>query len=199
MSKHSRSVFKVPEEPRSRTSDVLVSLISRSQQSEVTLRTLTDRLGDRTFGLLLIIVASLSIIPFVSIVTGLLISLLGMQMVMGVTRAWLPRTVLDRRLPKEGVQLALRTFEPRVRAFERYVRPRLQFTEAFIVDRVIGAMIVVLGIVIALPIPFANMIPALVVIVMGLGLTERDGLVQICAAILGIAVLVGIYLIVAAQ
>ena len=190
--KSNRTIFTVPEAHRTRTSDVLLSLIERSRSAPVTLRILTDRMGDRTFGMLLILVSIFNVIPFVSSLAGLVIVCLGIQMSIGRTTVWLPSMILDRQLHNESVAIALEAFEPRVRAIERYLRPRLPFTEAYIVDRINGLLITILGAIITLPIPFTNLGPAVVVVVMGLGLLERDGLVQICAAALGILLIVGI-------
>ncbi len=165
---------------------MLLGLIERTRQPDVTLRSLTDRLGDRTFGMLLVLIAIFNVIPFVAVIAGPLIAVLGVQMAMGMTHAWLPKVILDRQLPPDGVQTALAMFEPHVRSMERFVRPRWQFSEAPVVDRINGLIIVILGIVIAFPIPFTNLGLALVVIVMGLGLMERDGLIQLSAALTGL-------------
>ena len=72
------TLFTVPNKPRSRTSDVLLTLIESTNQPSVTLRNLTERLGDRTFGMLLVLAAIFSVIPFVSLISGLLIAILGL-------------------------------------------------------------------------------------------------------------------------
>lgn len=189
--KNGRSLFTVPDAPRTKTSDVILSLIDRCQSPPITLRILTERMGDRTFGMLLILLSIFNIIPFVSLFAGLLIMLLGGQMIIGRTTVWLPRIILDRQLHTKSVIKALQIFEPRVRGIERYLRPRLQFTEASIVDRLNGLLIVFLGMIIALPIPLTNIAPAILLVVMGLGLLERDGLVQLCAAIIGTVLFIG--------
>jgi hypothetical protein len=106
-------------------------------------------------------------------------------MSVGGRQVRLPKFILDRPLPAIRVKGALLSMLPTVQTIERYVRPRLIFTEAPVVDRFNGVVIAVLGLVISLPIPFTNIIPAIVVIFMGIGLSERDGLVQILAACLG--------------
>lgn len=159
---------------------------------------LTERLGDRTFGILLILLAAFNVIPLVSMFSGLLASLLGIQMVLGMKRAWLPKAILNWQLPSRHVRNALLAFEPRIRTIEKYIRPRWQFSEAPIVDRINGLVIAILGIIIALPIPLTNLGPALVIVVMGLGLLERDGLVQFVALIFGLTVITLIYFLVIA-
>ncbi|MDX1450968.1 MAG: exopolysaccharide biosynthesis protein [Oleiphilaceae bacterium] len=186
-------LFAVPAAKRSRTSDVLLELAEQCLQPTLTLRSMTERLGDRTFGMLLVLLAIFNIVPFVSLVAGLLIVSLGLQMAFGLRRVWLPKAIMDRALPQSSVRKALLAFEPRVRKIERYVRPRWHFTEAPIVDRINGFVIALLGAVITLPLPLTNLGPALVVVLMGLGLLERDGLVQLGAALLGIGAMLAVY------
>ncbi len=175
-------LFEIPSEPRTRTSDVLLALAERSKESEITLRILSERFGDRTFGMLLVLFSIFNVIPFVSLFAGLFVVSLGLQMAAGMSRAWLPAAILDRRLPAERVRAALLAFEPKVRAIERYVRPRWRFSEAPIFDRINGLIIAFLGIIIMIPLPLTNLGPAFLVVFMGLGLLERDGLLQIIAA-----------------
>ena len=146
--------------------------------------------------MLLIILAVFNVIPFVSLLSGLLVVILGLQMAVGMKQARLPKFILDRQLPPEGVRTALLSFVPKVQAVEKYIRPRWQFTEAPVVDCINGLVLAALGCVIALPVPFTNLIPAVVIIIMGLGLLERDGLMQVVAASLGIgAISLSYYLI----
>ncbi|EJI1278086.1 exopolysaccharide biosynthesis protein [Vibrio vulnificus] len=187
-----KALFAVPENQRSRTSDVIVELIKQAQSPGITLRNLTDRLGDRTFGMLLMLIALFNVLPLVSIIGGILIATLGLQMILGRRKAWLPSVILDRELPNEKVQAILRTFEPKVRKLEQYIYPRIQYMEAPVVDQVNGCIILLLGLLISLPFPFTNIAPAFVVMIMGLGLMERDGLLQIGSFLLGMLSIGGI-------
>lgn len=186
-----QALFEVPSQPRTRTSDVLLALAERSSQSKgVTLRNLTERLGDRTFGMLLVLFSIFNIIPFVSLFAGLFVVSLGLQMAVGMSQAWLPAFILDRTLPADRVRTAILAFEPKVRAIERYVRPRWKFSEAPIFDRINGLIIALLGMIIMIPLPLTNLGPALVVVVMGLGVMERDGLLQVCASVIGLLLMI---------
>ncbi|ENV2990687.1 exopolysaccharide biosynthesis protein [Vibrio vulnificus] len=187
-----KALFAVPENQRSRTSDVIIELIKQAQSPGITLRNLTDRLGDRTFGMLLMLIALFNVLPLVSIIGGILIATLGLQMILGRRKAWLPSVILDRELPNDKVQAILRTFEPKVRKLEQYIYPRIQYMEAPVVDQVNGCIILLLGLLISLPFPFTNIAPAFVVMIMGLGLMERDGLLQIGSFLLGMLSIGGI-------
>lgn len=180
-------LFKIPDQNRSKTSDVIASLIQSIPNQDITLRALVDRLADRTFGLLLILISIFNILPFFSILGGLLIISIGIQMSVGRKTVWIPRFILDKTLPADKVRSVMRSFEPKVRYFEQYIRPRMLASEAPIVDRINGLVIASLGIIISLPIPLTNILPSLVVMIMGLALAERDGVLQIVSAILGIS------------
>jgi hypothetical protein len=54
-------------------------------------------------------------------------------------------------------------------------------------ERVIGLICVILSILSALPIPFGHMVPALALVVIGLGLIEHDGVAILLGAALGLA------------
>ncbi|HFQ5289818.1 TPA: exopolysaccharide biosynthesis protein [Vibrio vulnificus] len=64
--------------------------------------------------------------------------------------------------------------------------------EAPVVDQVNGCIILLLGLLISLPFPFTNIAPAFVVMIMGLSLMERDGLLQIGSFLLGMLSIGGI-------
>jgi hypothetical protein len=190
-----KPIFIAPEQHRRRTSDVLAYLASKCTENTVTLRYLMNGLGDRTFGIALIILAAFNIIPFISIFSGLLVAAVGVQILLGRSQLYLPDKMLDHPLLAERVHSTLIMFSKKVCRLERFIRPRWHFTEAPIVDRFNGVVVVLLGIIIALPIPFVNTGPALVIIIMALGLLERDGVVQILATIIGFSVLGAIYIL----
>ena len=59
---------------------------------------------------------------------------------------------------------------------ERFVRPRLAFLTGRIGARLVGVACTLIALVLVLPIPFANLVPALALGVLSVGLTRKDGL-----------------------
>jgi len=57
------------------------------------------------------------------------------------------------------------------------LQPRLGFMFGPIGDRLIGLVCTTLGLVLILPIPFGNLLPAASIAALALGLTQRDGAV----------------------
>ena len=84
----------------------------------------------------------------------------------------------------------MKALAPRVAAvlswFERLLTPRFSWVTGPRMERVFGAISIVLSLVTALPIPFAHNLPALGLVLIGLGLIERDGLAILAGAVIGI-------------
>ena len=78
-----RKLFIPPPQRRSHTSAVLLEMISGELPAEISLGQLTARLGDRTFGMLLILAASLNVIPLANLILGPVIEERFIQIVTG--------------------------------------------------------------------------------------------------------------------
>jgi len=120
--------------------------------------------------------------------SGPLVSLIGLQLLAGLRRPWLPRMVGDRG-PRRGT---LAHFEHRVspwlRRLERLVRPRLAgLIDHPVATLVTGLLLVLLGVLLALPIPFTNYLFGLLLLAYALALVERDGVLMVIAWIAGLA------------
>jgi hypothetical protein len=113
-------------------------------------------------------------------VFGLLILLIGAGVATD-SLPLMPKRLLDRALSTGHVLPALRKGAEIFRRFERLIRPRaLAMTSGPIANFVNGAVIVIAALVLMLPIPlvpFTNSIPALAVVLLSIGMVERDGIV----------------------
>lgn len=148
----------------------------------ITLRRLIEAIGEQ--GLLLLCgIASLPFllpvsIPGVSTVFGLAIVLAALAITLN-RLPWLPRRVLDRELPSEKLRAALRRGLDMVAKVERFVRPRLTgLTQAGLMSRANGLMLMLAGILLMAPlgfVPFSNTLPAVAVLLLSIGMMERDG------------------------
>jgi hypothetical protein len=91
----------------------------------------------------------------------------------------LPRFVGQRRLPPERMGPLLASAARLARRLEGLVRPRLAFLHAGPgMARLagLGVALAGLGLMLPLPIPFSNALPAWAVVLLAMGLMERDGL-----------------------
>lgn len=158
----------------------------------VTLGVIADRLGPRAFGFI-ILFASLPMIipslPGVSTVFGLVILAAALQIAVGRRRIRLPRRFRRYTLASAKVRTLVRKALPTIERIERVVRPRwIALTRGRALNAA-GALIVLLAIVMALPIPGANPPPAVACALMAIGILERDGVVVALGALVGLAAL----------
>jgi len=150
-----------------------------SQDETVTLGELRDRLARRGFGLLMIVLALPTLIPILppgsAAIIGLLYILLSLQMLFGKDEPWLPARMSRYRLSARTIR-ALRTRGiPFLQRVERFSRPRPLSLDDRVVSRGVALVVLVLGIILFTPLPFLNTLPALAVLLMGIGLLNRDG------------------------
>jgi hypothetical protein len=159
-----------------------------TEDQTVTLGELRDRLARRGFGLLMIVLALPTLIPVLppgsAAVIGLLYVLLSLQMLFGRDEPWLPARLSRYRLSARTIT-ALRTRGvPFLRRIERFSRPRLLPFDDRITSRGVAVIVLLLGIVLVPPFPFLNTLPALAVLIMGIGLLNRDGLFIVIGGLL---------------
>jgi hypothetical protein len=145
----------------------------RTQQIEV--GDLVDKAAEGGFGFL-VGVLTLIAIPFFGLSTpfGLAIALIGIQLVIGRSRPWLPRRARRRELSMTMLDRVLGILARRTKWLAKSTRRRF---EALIMPRLIGLGIVLLalGLALPLPIPGSNMVFLIPLFTYAVGLLERDG------------------------
>jgi hypothetical protein len=117
-------------------------------------------------------------IPGLSIPFGIAICLIGACLVIG-REPCLPRFIMRRRLSPTRLTQLLTGAVNIARQLEKFVRPRLAFLHAGPgMVQLIGLAIVIagLGLMLPLPIPFSNHLPAWAVVLLAIGMMEKDGL-----------------------
>lgn len=150
----------------------------------LTLEHLLAGLGRRGYGMLLLVATLPAFIPITvgGAISGPLVMLIGIQLLAGRREPWLPR-FLARRGPHRSALLRFyRLIEPWLRRLERVVRPRwpqvLHHPVALLVS---GALLVLLGFLLSLPIPFTNYLFGALLLLFALALLERDGALMLVA------------------
>jgi hypothetical protein len=164
-----------------RLSTDLEALHARIKDEPLTLAELNRELKARGSAVLLILLAlpfCFVAIPGLSVPFGIAIGCIGVCIAIG-REPWLPRFVMGRRLSGARVRQLLAAGIRVAHKLERLTRPRLTFLHAGpAMPRLIGLGIVIasLGLMLPLPIPFSNSIPAWAVVLLALGRMEQDGL-----------------------
>ncbi len=160
----------------------LAELQARAGDRAVPLREIIYVLGTRAY-LLLIILLSLPFIqpvPLVGLSTplGLAIVLIALRLSLG-QRPWLPMKIQRARLPA-GFFGKLATLTARLLRFlESVLRPRWAALTGTARLNQLHALVILLAalvLLLPLPIPFSNLLPAWAIFLLACGLLERDGL-----------------------
>ncbi|MGC2855552.1 exopolysaccharide biosynthesis protein [Novispirillum sp. DQ9] len=171
-------------------SALLADLAATWPEPRIRLGALAEVLSDRAYGPLLLIFALPNVLPAppgLSAVLGVPLVLTAAQLALGRHRPWLPGVVRERSLRTEDFAAFVARGTPWLQRVERLLKPRLRWVTRFAVERLVAALCLVLAVIIMLPIPFGNMLPALSISITALGLFERDGLVIAIGTTLGLA------------
>jgi hypothetical protein len=170
-------------------SELLQSLALQDGRERVSVRDLIDALGERALGALLFLFAFPNVLPVppgTSAVLGVPLVFLAAQLMLGL-RPWLPRVLSSRSMSQADFAATVRRITPWVQRGERLLRPRLGWLARPPMEYALGAVCLFLAIVVALPIPLGNVLPAVSISLLALAIVERDGLWVLAG--LGVAVL----------
>jgi hypothetical protein len=116
-------------------------------------------------------------LPGVSIPFGVVIAFVGLRLALG-QKPWLPKRLLDTELPAKFFPRFLGATRRLVGWLEYFLKPRYTFVMRWrLVRHGIGAMIFVSGLlmVLPIPIPFSNGLPAMTVLFLAAAMLEEDG------------------------
>jgi hypothetical protein len=166
----------------------LTQLAEDVEGEAATMDWIMAQLHERAFGLFLLVLALPCCIPFlygVPQVVALPLMVISAQMLIGRDVPWLPRKLGARTVSKASLQDLARRAEPWLRRIEAVSRPRLARLTYPPLDRVVGLALVLFSASILVPLPGTNTVPGIAVVIVAMGLLQRDGILVVLGAILG--------------
>ncbi|MEN0002115.1 MAG: exopolysaccharide biosynthesis protein, partial [Pseudomonadota bacterium] len=125
-----QSVVEVADEKprRPRTlSLVLSELAARQDGRDVSVRAIREALADRSFATLLLLTCLLNLLPFPpgsTLLLGIPIMVVAVQMILGMQTVWLPQFFLNISLKARTFNKLTTVILPRLQKMERIIRPR---------------------------------------------------------------------------
>lgn len=169
---------------------VIDALCDGDPAEQLALRELVGDLGRSTFGVLLFIATLPAFIPIPGVagaLSGPLVVLVGLHLLILLRKPWLP-DFLARRGPQRSTLIRFDRISDRsLRWLEKLVRPRLLGMIDHPVATVLtGLQLVLLGILLALPIPFTNFLFGGLLLLYALALLERDGVLMLISWVAGV-------------
>lgn len=178
---------------QARTTELLQRAFDAHAGDTITLGGFLDPLGERAFGFLILILALPNFIPApigVGGVMGVLVVLVGFQMLIGLPHPWLPNALRRRGLARASLDRFLHRLTPVLRWLERLCRPRWAALARHPAHHLTGFLLVLIGVALALPIPFTNYVFGLLLVVYAVALIERDGIALVIAWIASVTVVI---------
>ncbi|WP_416795842.1 exopolysaccharide biosynthesis protein [Ciceribacter azotifigens] len=173
-----------------RLSEILSGLAADEGRLRISVADIFQAMGDRAFGALILIFALPNIVPTppgTSALTGTPLVFLAAQLMLG-QKPWLPRIIADRSMTRQDFASIVTRVTPWLARAERMLRPRLGFLVYPPAEYLIGFVCLVLAVVLALPVPLGNILPAIAICFFSFGILERDGIcVLIGTVVAGIA------------
>lgn len=177
-----RASFPASENEETKSLSQLLRELTDRPSEALLVDEMVDHFGRRAFGAVLFIFAVPNLLPLPpgsSTVLGLPLVLVAPQLMLGVPNLWLPRMVGRRGVRRSDMAAVMHRLLPYVVRVERLLAPRLDWVFGPIGDRLIGLVCTILAIILVLPIPLGNMLPALAIATLAIGLTQRDGVMAL--------------------
>ncbi|HEX8232498.1 MAG TPA: exopolysaccharide biosynthesis protein [Caulobacteraceae bacterium] len=143
---------------------------------------ISDAFGSRAFGAVLFAFSVPNLLPLPpgsSTVLSVPLIILTPQVALGMKHPWIPRWLGHRNLEREKLRHLFDRLLPKLERLEKVMRPRLGALFSPWGDRLIGLVCFLLTLVLILPIPFGNLLPAMSIAALSLGLATRDGVVAL--------------------
>ncbi|WP_431300821.1 exopolysaccharide biosynthesis protein [Tabrizicola sp. BL-A-41-H6] len=174
---------------------MLDELAGDETRERIAISDLVTAMQLRAYGALLLIFALPNVLPAPPGTSGLLglpLLFIATQMMLGRV-PWFPQVIAARSMARADFGKMIQRVSPLIARAERLLRPRLMWLSDPVVERALGAVALVLALVLVLPVPFGNMLPAFTICIIALGVLERDGVWIIGGLVLAVVAVVVAY------
>lgn len=180
----------------------LLQLLKKADGKAVTVGTIVHTLAGRGYPILLVLIAlpfCLPVqIPGLSTPFGLVLAFMGLRIAFGKKLHW-PKSLLEKEVSYSKLNKIVKKVLYWTGRCKKWLKPRLiYFAQHPMWHRIHGLVVSILGLILSLPlpIPFTNMLAAMPIVAIGLGLLEDDGLWILSGYVIGLLALCYLFAIV---
>lgn len=131
-------------DPSTPTSTILRDLLHHAPSETVTFAWLIHALGERSFGIALLLLGLLACLPGASAIAGAVMAFPAYQMLLARPEPIFPHYIVDRSFQTQWLAKILKRIVPSIQYLERFVRPRWR-TPFEMTKRVVGGTVLLLG------------------------------------------------------
>jgi hypothetical protein len=174
--------------------ETLQELLNADDERGLSINEITCAVGEKGFGLLLIVLSLPSALPVpapgYSTPFGVVMALIALQMIRDRKTVWLPQRLGTIRIKPKLAKTMLGTASKFLNKIERYIRPRQKWIRGHAGQASLAFVVLNMACLMMLPIPLTNTFPAIVIFMIGIGLSEEDGLLAIGAFTVGCCALI---------
>jgi hypothetical protein len=163
--------------------------IAEHHEPRISVAELTHKFGGRAIGALLFVFGLACLLPLppgATTIFGTPLLLLAPQLVIGASVPWLPERLKRRTISTAHLKSGLPRMIPWLQKVEAVSRPRLVLLFNPVGERLIGLVCTLLAMVLVLPIPGGNFLPAIAVAALAFALIQRDGLIALLGYVVAI-------------
>ncbi|MBY5905624.1 exopolysaccharide biosynthesis protein [Rhizobium leguminosarum] len=178
MDTRENSTIRRPRPKGRRLSSILRQMAADHSRERISIGDLFDTMGDRAISALMLIFALPNAFPTppgTSAVLGAPLIFLAAQLTFGL-KPWLPKVIANRSMRREDFETIVGRIHRWLAWAERMLKPRLAIFAEPPAEYLAGAACLLLSIVLLLPVPLGNILPAITISVFAFGILGRDGL-----------------------
>ena len=170
--------------------ETLEQTLAGDQEKGPSIGELTSAVGDKGFGLLLMILSLPSALPVpapgYSIPFGVAMALIAVQIFIGREHLSLPKKVNSIRIPAKLASKMVGSGAKFLRKIETLIKPRQQWMHSQAGHATLAVVIFIMATFMMIPIPGTNTMPAMAIFIIGVSMAEEDGLIAIGAVLAAI-------------
>lgn len=186
------NIHRKDESGHFRLSSLLSEMAAGGEDDRISIGDLLAAMEQRALGAMIFIFAvpvALPLPPGVSTIFGAPLLFLTAQLMLGLP-PWLPKLITNRSLTRREFGKIVTAVTPWLHRAEGVMKPRLGLVGHRPFVNLLGFACLVLSIILFLPIPLGNMLPAFAVSVISLGLLARDGVWMLIGLLTGIVAVI---------
>ncbi len=176
--------------PHNSLSTSLNTLLLEANGNSLPFKNIVNGVGDKAFGLLLVVLSLPSALPVpapgYSTPFGIVLAILSVQMILMRATPALPGFAMKRELSFGAATKLFGAANAFLHRIEHFIHPRMKWIGTPAGRCALGWLTLVMSCLMILPIPLTNTFPAMIIFLIGVGLTEDDGLFALIGFCLGI-------------
>lgn len=155
----------------------------------IKLEEIIERLQERGFGVLVVLLSLPSAIPGcpppIPSLFALPLCFLAAQLALGYHTPTLPDFLTRRHFARTKLKTVLTRSKQYLEKMDALIKPRIIMLTATRGERILGFIMLLFGLMVMIPLPMTNTVPSIGIILIGIGVISRDGIVTIAGILVG--------------